>query len=134
MLKKPEIQRVVLVVDDDPAMVRLCERVLQQAAYRVFTANDGAAALRTMALSAVDLVLLDVFMPEKDGFETLNALRRHHPKIPVIAMSGGGFVTTPDDVLAQCRKLGVNGLLAKPFTDTELVRAVTDTFGARRIG
>lgn len=125
-LKKPEIKSTILVVEDDAAFARVCTSVLKNDGYQVLNASDGSAGLRTLALSKVDLVLLDIFMPEKDGFETLATLRRHHPTLPVIAMSGGGLVTTPQDVLDQCQHLGVAAMLAKPFTDEELLRAVAD--------
>jgi CheY-like chemotaxis protein len=123
-------KKVVFVVDDDPGVLRACERMLNHAGYHVVTAPNGAFALRTLALtSSIDLLLCDVFMPEKDGFETIETVRRKIPSVPIIAMSGGGGVRSPGDVLAQCAKLGARTFLTKPFSGADLTQAVAEIIG-----
>jgi CheY-like chemotaxis protein len=123
-------KKVVFVVDDDPGTLRACERILNYAGYHVVTAPNGAFALRTLALtSSIDLLLCDIFMPEKDGFETIETVRRKIPGVPIIAMSGGGGVTSAGDVLAQCTKLGARTFLTKPFSVADLTRAVDEIIG-----
>jgi CheY-like chemotaxis protein len=121
--------RTILVVDDDATHRGLCERVLRTAGHDVLPAADGAAALRTLATNtSISLVLLDFFMPEKDGFDFLNAIRSRQPKVPVIAMSGGGLVTSPKEALGHSRLLGASAVLQKPFSAEGLLRAVNDVF------
>jgi adenylate cyclase len=103
----------VLVVDDEPSNRDLLSRRLSSAGYVVVEAAGGSAALRLIEVEAFDLVLLDLMMPEMDGLQTLEAIRRIHslselPVIMVTARSGG------DDVVAalQC---GANDYISKPL-------------------
>jgi CheY-like chemotaxis protein len=72
-----------------------------------------------------DLVITDIFMPEGDGFEMLNELRGREPKVPVIAMSGGG-VQDGLDVLAIAGRLGATKVLYKPFARRQLLDAIAE--------
>jgi CheY-like chemotaxis protein len=125
----PPPKKIVFVVDDDPAHLRACERILKRSGYHVVTATNGASALRTLALTTVDLLLCDIFLPERDGFEIIQTVRRRTPGIPIIAMSGGGVVTSREDVLKQAGKLGAKTLLEKPFSESELTRVVAEALG-----
>ncbi|MBI4001864.1 MAG: response regulator, partial [Nitrospira defluvii] len=81
--------------------------------------------LKQLERQPVDLILLDMFMPDKDGLETIGELRRTHPGIRIIAMSGGGFKGTVD-VLHVAKMLGARQTLAKPFTREQLLEAVRE--------
>lgn len=119
--------QIILIVDDNEGHTRACSLILQRAGYKVVTAHNGAAGLRSLAAHPdVHLVLLDVFMPEKDGFDFLMALRNSGRSVPVIAMSGGGLVTPPDEALTHSRLLGAKAVLEKPFSEADLLRAVSD--------
>lgn len=119
------LAKIILVVDDDQAHASACERVLTQAGYEAITAPDGASALRALADWTVDLLLLDVFMPETDGIEVIQELRRRNPQVRIIAMSGGGWsYANADDVLALCTKLGAHAVLEKPFEANRLLETV----------
>jgi CheY-like chemotaxis protein len=116
--------RIIFVVEDDPSHRQICERVLREAGYLVLTAEDGSAVSGVLATTEVDLLMIDMFMPEQDGFETIAAVRSRHPDLLILAMSGGGIVLDPKAVLQQVKKLGANATLTKPFSDKELLRAV----------
>lgn len=116
--------KIVFIVDDDPSHARICERILKRAGYGVVTANQGDQALKVLAQTTVDVLLLDVIMPGKDGFEVLLALRRTNPTIPVISMSGSSDVVPSRDLLKQCKLLGARRILAKPFTEAALLEAI----------
>jgi CheY-like chemotaxis protein len=119
------VRRTILVVDDDASNLRLCALLLRRAGYEVRTASNGAAALQSLALeSPVDLLLIDVFMPEKDGFDTLTALKKSGQRIPTVVMSGGGLATSASEVLQHCRDLGAAAVLAKPFSGEDLLEKV----------
>jgi CheY-like chemotaxis protein len=82
-----------------------------------------------MTERAVDAVLVDMFMPDADGFETIHALRGMGIDAPVIAISGG-CSKKPDGVLAWARSLGADASLAKPFEIERLIRLVDTIHGA----
>jgi DNA-binding response OmpR family regulator len=95
----------ILVVDDSASMRRSLAEILTRAGHEVIQAADGAEACRTSREVDVDLVL-DLFMPVKDGIETLRELRARAPGVPIIAISGGGADDTGVDLLKAAVLLG----------------------------
>lgn len=119
------LKRRILLVDDDPDVVRSLRTTLTKAGYEVVPASNGAEAVRLWReLNGGDLVLLDMFMPEKDGLETIIELRTHSPDVPIIAMSGGGTMGRVD-ILADAKLLGAVHTLEKPFSTHTLLALVT---------
>ena len=118
----------ILVVEDEEAIRRLMRACLEQGGYTVQTAADGAEALQLLAgpaAAAIDLVLLDLNLPERSGKEVLAEMRRRAWSQPVIVFSG----QLTAEIEAELRPLGVSGFLAKPFrieTAEQLVREVLD--------
>src|SRR6266480_7062891 len=80
----------ILVMDDDELLRGALRVVLEAAGYEVIEAADGDAGLRLQREQAADLVLVDIFMPERDGLEVIRALRAEIPEPKIISMSGGG--------------------------------------------
>jgi DNA-binding response OmpR family regulator len=118
----------VLVVDDDPGMVEFARDALTAEGFEVISANNGEQGLRLLKQEAVELVIIDILMPVKDGLETMMELRKA-PKSPkVIAMSGGGAFHLAG-ALSWAEKLGAQRTLHKPFTPDELIAAVRRTLG-----
>src|SRR4051812_16983873 len=103
----------VLVIDDEAAIRSFVRLALEKAGHRVSEAADGDEGLRAFRADPADLVLCDIFMPEKDGLETIQILRRASPGVPVVAIGGGNYRGT--DFLAVARKLGATAALYKPF-------------------
>jgi two-component system KDP operon response regulator KdpE len=117
-VKKP----TVLVVDDEPRILRFVRAELESAGFRVLTAANGFAALDVANIEAPDLVVLDVIMPGLDGFEVLKRLRSQS-SIPVILLTARGS----DADKVRGLDLGADDYLTKPFSPDELsarVRAV----------
>jgi CheY-like chemotaxis protein len=113
---------LILVVDDDPAVRRALERVLQSRGHQVLLAADGRQGLRIWRERGADLVLLDIHMPDMDGIEVLVQLRGLAPRLPVIVMSGGDQTRSLDLLgMPSSRRFGV---LKKPFTLNEVVGVV----------
>lgn len=112
----------VLVIDDDPGIRDVCREILEQGGYVVDVAPDGAVGLRMFAAAPYQVVLCDIFMPNKDGIETISELVRTYVSVSVVAMSGGA-VGLPD-YLSSARKFGAVSELAKPFSAGELLEAV----------
>ena len=121
---EPATQPASILVIDDDVQLRgfLCE-VLDQAGYRVHEAGNGNEGSEQYARHRPDLVLTDIVMPEKEGMELIMELRRDHPALPIIAMSGGnaGF---SGSYLTVASKLGASATLAKPFTASHLLTAI----------
>jgi two-component system phosphate regulon response regulator PhoB len=109
----------ILVVDDEPEAVELVEFNLKQAGYAVTTAADGAEALKKIHVQAPDLIVLDVMLPEMDGFEICKVLRRDAAtaKISIIMLTAKAAEI--DRVLGL--ELGADDYLTKPFSPRELV-------------
>ncbi len=113
----------VLIIDDDDNLRDSLRRTLHKAGYTVSDASDGKQGLLKLETVSPDLILLDIFMPGKEGLETIVELRRSHPGVRVIAMSGGG-TKGMIDVLKAATLLGARRTLAKPFSPEQLLEAV----------
>jgi signal transduction histidine kinase/FixJ family two-component response regulator len=113
--------RHILVVDDEPGIANLCERLLKRAEYEVTAFTDPAAAMKFVVQEKVDLLLVDIRMPEISGFDLITHTKKHQPDAAILVMTGFGTVETAIQALRQ----GVDGLLLKPFeVGGELVRTV----------
>jgi DNA-binding NtrC family response regulator len=115
--------RAILVVEDEEGVRAVVQAALERVGYRVTTATNGMEASRLLAEQEFGLVLTDVLMPDKDGIEVISELRRDHPNLPIIAMSGGGRLPR-DGYLTIARHLGAHAILQKPFTIDQLVATV----------
>ena len=109
----------ILVVDDDPKIVRLVRTYLEREGFRVVEAADGRSALAAVALEAPALVVLDLMLPEVDGLAVIRAVRRTAPT-PIIVLSARGATADRIAGLAE----GADDYLPKPFSPAELVLRV----------
>jgi CheY-like chemotaxis protein len=116
------------VVDDDPLMQVSVRHVLEQAGHAVAMA-DGTKGFGGLGPKPSACVLLNVFMPEMDGFETMRRIPKRHPDLPIIMTSGWhgtpDLVAEPDD-LARALKLCAVPALPKPFKPAQLLIMVAD--------
>jgi two-component system, chemotaxis family, chemotaxis protein CheY len=112
----------ILVVDDDNSVRRATKLVLEGAGYQVLEAPSGLRIEGTIIDHQPDLVLTDMLMPDRDGVETVLALRRRYPELRIIAMSGGGNRGHLD--LGVAEKLGVSATIAKPFDAETLIALI----------
>jgi len=116
----------ILVIDDDRD-VRMCILGnLEAAGYSVFGADNGNTGIAIFRSDPVDLVIVDLFMPEKEGIETIIELRKGFPDLKILAISGGIPGYGPDDFLHIAQKLGADGSLDKPFTMQHLLSVIGD--------
>jgi two-component system KDP operon response regulator KdpE len=118
----------ILIVDDEPAQTRLATQVLAANGYNVQTANSGQTAVRLVYENKPDLVLLDVMMPEIDGWQTCRLIREAS-EIPIIMLTGKR--NTEDDIVRGL-ECGADEYLFKPVGNRELVARVKATL--RRAG
>jgi CheY-like chemotaxis protein len=121
--------RRILVVDDDVLIGQAIHAWLKQHGYRVSTAGSGAEGLALLERSAFDLLVVDVFMPNMRGFESIRVFHERAPRIPLIAISGGAFgdpETTNSDFLRMAARLGATRCLCKPFKPSTLLGVIDD--------
>lgn len=110
----------ILLVDDDPDLLKLISLRLTSAGYRVRTADSGETALAALAVSRPAAMVTDLRMPGIDGMQLFEAIHRQHPTLPVIILTAHG--TIPDAVTATQR--GVFAFLTKPFDSQQLLQKV----------
>jgi two-component system cell cycle sensor histidine kinase/response regulator CckA len=113
---------VVLLVDDEPELLRLAARELEVKGYEVFACPGGTQALSTLQSrhGEIDLLVTDVVMPGMNGIELADAVRRRYPAVPVLYVSGH----LDEDTVGRRTLPRESELLAKPFTPDELARRV----------
>jgi CheY-like chemotaxis protein len=120
----PDAVNILLVDDNEDARITVA-RILEMSGHSVVQAANAKAASALLKEQAPDLVITDIFMPDGDGFEMLNELRRRETQIPVIAMSGGGMQEGLD-VLSIAGRLGAKKVLYKPFARRQLLEAIAE--------
>jgi len=121
-------QHRILVVDDDEHIQKSLSQYLEMEDFEVEVASSGQEALERAALQAFDLVLMDIMMPEMDGFEVVEILRAQEAtsRVPIILLTARGQDT---DVLKGYH-LGVSSYLTKPFNLDELVETIREVLEA----
>ena len=121
-------RKKVLVADDEPNIVISLEFLMKREGYEVVVARDGQETLEAIARERPDLVLLDVMMPRKSGFEVLQAVRADEAlqgtRILLLTAKGR------DTDIAKGTALGADGYMTKPFSTRELVHKVAELLGA----
>ena len=117
----------ILVVDDVADNSDLLQALLESEGYCVETANSGRAAIAQVNLSPPDLVLLDVMMPEMNGFEVTQQLRQHHDRstLPIFLVTGHDQIQ-----LSTLKAVEVNGLIRKPINFEEVLTKVRSVLPA----
>ncbi len=111
---------LALIVDDEPNILSTLAAVLADQGYRTLTTRSGSEALALYRSRRPDVVLLDVWLPDRDGLETLQALRELDPAAAVVMMSGHGTTSTA----VRAIKMGASDYLEKPLSYTQAAEAV----------
>ena len=107
----------------------LIEEILESAGHEVVLAADGLEGMRQYHSTPVDLALVDLFMPNREGLETIKALKQLFPDFPIIAMSGNSLALP---LLSVARRLGAKAVLQKPFLPGELLAAIKHVLRPKR--
>jgi len=112
----------ILAVDDDPFIRKMFHSMLENKGFQVYSAVDGADAVKKALQIKPDVIFLDIMMPEVDGFQALDMLRKMEQtqRIPIIIATARADTNT----LLKAIKLGANDFIAKPFTRTMIMRKV----------
>jgi DNA-binding NtrC family response regulator len=127
-VKPVEIKPHILVVDDEPAARQSLEVILEDD-YEVLSAGSGEEALETLQKIPVDLILLDVNMPEMDGLETLRRIREQEEEVDVIMVSALNLARKAVDAI----KLGAYDYITKPYEPEDILSTVARVMSKRNL-
>lgn len=118
----------IIIIDDEPALRTTMRKILERSDHTIREAGDGEEGLRLFRERSADLVITDIFMPEKEGMETIQELREETADVKILAVSGGATMG-PSGPLGDAELFGADGSLAKPFTVDELQEKVAEVLG-----
>ena len=124
----------ILLIEDDTQHRLMLKNGLEEAGYEVIEASDGEVGLRLYHQQPCYLVITDIFMPEKEGLETIRELKRQFPTVKIIAISGGGIRGNyagslgADTALEAAKAFGADRTLLKPIEVRPLLAMVEDLF------
>lgn len=116
-------QTRVLVIEDDIRLGRLLTEALSRAGFEAEFSVDGEKGLQAFMARRHQVVVTDIIMPEREGLETLKAIKAEAPDAKIVAMSGGGRIG-PDAFLQLAERLGADATVTKPFRPSELAAIV----------
>jgi CheY-like chemotaxis protein len=120
------VSRRLLVADDSADMRESLRLVLERAGYEVLLAADGIGALEQQRARPADVLITDIFMPERDGLETITSFRREFPRTRIVAMSGGGVRIGGSFYLETAAVAGADATLRKPFDPKSLLQVLQE--------
>jgi DNA-binding NtrC family response regulator len=115
----------ILLIEDDENVRTVLFLTLAHHGHTVIEARNGREGLELFRSASIDLVITDIVMPEKEGFEVLMKIRRKNPALKIIAISGGGLHNAAH-YLHTAKLLGAAKVLAKPFSNETLMAAVNE--------
>jgi CheY-like chemotaxis protein len=121
--KKDKTMTHILVIDDEKPIRLMLRKLLESQGYTVTDASDGTEGLKRYQEHPADLIITDIIMPDKEGIETIIALKKQNPDIKIIAMSGGGK-NKPDRYLQTAKLLGAKETFEKPIRKEKLLQAI----------
>lgn len=122
----------ILVVEDDYAFRSIIRDAVEEAGHEAAEADNGNTAMERVREEAIDLVITDIVMPEREGLETIRDLKRDFPEIPVIAISGGGAIDG-ETYLDLAKRFGADKIFCKPFDLGELMGAVEELLSEEKV-
>jgi len=116
----------ILVLDDFQQITTLLHRILGAAGHEVTIASTVDDALASMSERPTDLVITDIFMPDRDGLDFIKNLRAQYPAIKILAISGGAGRFPAGPYLTMAQYSGAQLTLAKPFEPAALLKSVSE--------
>ena len=122
------MMRRILIIDDDHHILIMTKKMLERAGFEVELASNGNEGLELFKKVPVDLVITDIIMPEKEGLETIREMKRIRSDLKIIAMSGGGKISS-DNYLDTAKIFGATRILGKPFSQKQMVSTVQELLG-----
>jgi len=121
----------ILVIDDDEFVNGMIVQLLSEAGYEAEGAGDGNSGLKILESKQFDLIITDIVMPEKEGIETIIAIRNMDKTLPIIAISGGGKID-PRHYLKMAEHFGADRTFQKPFDRKDFLAAIQKCLSRRQ--
>jgi two-component system nitrogen regulation response regulator NtrX len=119
----------ILIVDDEPFILQSLGGLLSDEGYEVITASNGYEALKIIDAQSPDLVVLDIWMPGIDGIETLREIKKNHPFLPVVIITGHGNIETA----VTATKLGAFDMIEKPLSIEKVIVTINNALNFKRL-
>jgi len=119
----------ILIVDDEPSIIKTLDGILSDEGFDVVTASNGYEALKIIDTESPDLILLDIWMPGIDGIETLKEIKKDNPFIQVVMITGHGTIETA----VKATKLGAFDFIEKPLSIDKIIVAISNALNYRRL-
>ena len=123
---------LIVVVDDDISVRQILREALVRSGHTVLEAADGDACAIILKTVRPNLVITDIFMPEKDGIEIICEIHERWPAIKIIAISGGGSRPEAMDYLTMAEGLGADRILRKPFSLKQVLNVVDEVLATEK--
>ncbi|GIL37862.1 response regulator [Roseiterribacter gracilis] len=120
----------ILIVDDDRHTCELLRHILEAASHEVQTAYDGSDAAQLFRTQTFDLVMTDIYMPERDGFDVMRDVRKQQPNVPIIIFTGQRDLHF--DPLKMADRLGADMVMRKPIVRATVLSAVEQVLNGPR--
>jgi len=118
----------ILILDDDVQILDMLRQTLEREGFEVVDAPNGKVGIMLYREDPADLIITDIIMPEKEGIETIIELKRDFPDVKIIAISGGGQISS-EEYLSMAKKLGARYTFAKPVERKKLLATVRELIG-----
>jgi CheY-like chemotaxis protein len=125
----------ILIVDDDPLVALSIQLTLQRHDFETVLADGGVSGLNALQAQHFDAMIVDIFMPEMRGFESIRVFHQRAPDVPLIAISGYAFAqqsAPAPDFLRMAIELGATRCLRKPFTPAALLAVIGESLAEVR--
>lgn len=106
---------LILLIEDDKDLAETLSNMLEAQGHEVHAIEDGSQWEQSLTSHAIDLVISDMFMPVKDGIETIREIRQAGYEIPILAISGGSTTST-FDAISLAKRFGASDILRKPIS------------------
>lgn len=117
------MKKKIMVIEDNPMVVKSLEFKLKKDGYDVVIAEDGRTAMQLLTESTYDLILTDLMLPFVSGNEIIEFIKNEYPDIPIIVLS----TSTQEDIITEAFTMGVDDFITKPFSPNELSLRVKRT-------
>ncbi len=119
----------ILIVDDEVSILKSLSGILQDEGFETITATNGYEALQRIEEEAPDMVLLDIWMPGMDGIDTLREIKKQHPSVQVVMITGHGTIETA----VSATKMGAYDFIEKPLNIDRVIVAINNSLNFRRL-
>ncbi len=123
------MKKTILIIDDEPAIRQSMSDIFSDEGYTVICAEDGSQALSLLEKETPDLMFLDIWLPDSDGLKLLPGLKKEHPQVPIIMISGHGTIETA----VQATKMGAFDFIEKPLSLDKLVITASNALTISRL-